>query len=339
MKDERHSVLRVSCPSRSRFLVEFTLSKIPRFFLFAPLRVRMTSEEPALSEAKGLGMTRPEQVFQQSLDHRVSAFPLHPLTFLLPLRPLTFFLTLLVAPCRAPAQDNYEIQVYSYDTVEPGHTMVELHSNFTFEGSKTRQDGVLPTEHAWHETVEITRGFTPWFETGFYIFTSARNGNGWDWVGDHIRPRFRIPETWHWPVGVSVSNEIGYQRPIFSVDTWTWEIRPIIDKKQGRWYWSFNPTVDRAFHGPSVKKGFEFSPNFKFSYDLSPKIAAGLEYYSSLGPVTGFDPLKDQQQQIFPTVDLNLSPKWEFNFGVGVGMTRSTDHLIAKMILGYRFDF
>jgi hypothetical protein len=27
------------------------------------------------------------------------------------------------------------------------------------------------------------------------------------------------------------------------------------------------------------------------------------------------------------------------NFGLGVGVTRSTDHLIAKMILGYRFDF
>jgi len=27
------------------------------------------------------------------------------------------------------------------------------------------------------------------------------------------------------------------------------------------------------------------------------------------------------------------------NFGVGVGVTRSTDHLIAKMILGYRFNF
>jgi hypothetical protein len=25
------------------------------------------------------------------------------------------------------AQENYEIQVYPYDTVEPGHTMVELH--------------------------------------------------------------------------------------------------------------------------------------------------------------------------------------------------------------------
>jgi len=27
------------------------------------------------------------------------------------------------------------------------------------------------------------------------------------------------------------------------------------------------------------------------------------------------------------------------NFGVGVGVTRSTAHLIGKMILGYRFDF
>ena len=269
-------------------------------------------------------------------------FSPHPLA--LTLQTLSVFwtlytLTFFCVPSRALAQDNYEIQVYSYDTVEPGHTMVELHSNFTFEGSKTVKDGVLPTNHAWHETVEITRGFTPWFETGFYIFTSARNGEGWDWVGDHIRPRFRIPESWHWPVGVSISQEFGYQRPIFSTDTWTWEIRPVIDKKLGRWYWSFNPTADRSFHGPSVRKGFEFSPNFKFSYDLNPKIAAGFEYYGALGPVTGFDPLRDQQQQVFPTIDLNLSPKWEFNLGVGVGMTRSTDHLIAKMILGYRFDF
>jgi hypothetical protein len=52
----------------------------------------------------------------------------------------------------AHAQDNYEIQVYAYDTVEPGHAMVELHSNFTFEGSKTSQDGILPTNHQLHET-------------------------------------------------------------------------------------------------------------------------------------------------------------------------------------------
>lgn len=46
-----------------------------------------------------------------------------------------------------------------------------------------------------------------------------------------------------------------------------------------------------------------------------------------------------QQQQIFPVIDLNVSPKWEINFGLGIGLTRSTDHFITKMILGYRFDY
>jgi hypothetical protein len=239
----------------------------------------------------------------------------------------------------AAAQDNYEIQVYPYETVQPGHTMVELHSNFTIEGSKQKMDGLYPTNHAFHETIEITHGFTDWFETGFYIFTSARSGQGWQWVGDHIRPRFRVPEKWHWPVGVSLSNEIGYQRRQFSVDTWTWEMRPIVDQKVGRWYWSMNPTLDRSFHGPGVSRGMVFSPNFKFSYDFTPKISGGFEYYGAVGPITGFDPVSQQQHQIFPTLDLNLAPQWEINLGLGIGVTRSTDHLIAKMIVGYRFNF
>jgi hypothetical protein len=85
--------------------------------------------------------------------------------------------------------------------------------------------------------------------------------------------------------------------------------RPIVDKKLGNCYSSFNPTLDRAFHGPATRRGLEFSPNFKVSYDIAPKVAAGLEYYRELGPLNGFDPLRDQQQQIVPAVDLNLSPK------------------------------
>jgi hypothetical protein len=234
-------------------------------------------------------------------------------------------------------QGNYEVQVYGSDTVPAGRTMVELHSNFTVQGSRELVNGVLPTNHQLHETLEITHGFTSWFETGLYEFTSAQSGQGWQWVGSHIRPRVAIPESWHWPVGLSLSTEIGYQRPLFSSDTWTIEIRPIIDKNLGRWYWSFNPTFDRSFHGANTGKGVEFSPNFKFSYDLTKRVSAGLEYYGSLGPVTGFDPLRDQQQQILPAIDLNLGPNWEFNLGVGIGVTRSTDHLLVKMILGRRF--
>jgi len=250
-----------------------------------------------------------------------------------------FGLVLFFAVPFGHAQDNYEIQVYGSETVDPGKTMVELHSNFTIDGSKKVIDGVLPTNHAEHETIEITHGFNDWFEVGFYIFTYERSGFGVQWVGDHIRPRVRIPPKWKWPVGLSLSNEIGYQRRKFSVDTWTWEIRPIVDKQIGRWYWSFNPTLDRSFHGGSVNQGVVFSPNVKFSYDFTKKITGGLEYYGSTGPITGFLPFNQQQHQFFPAIDLNVSPKWEINFGLGVGVTRSTDHLIAKMILGYRFDF
>ena len=75
------------------------------------------------------------------------------------------------------------------------------------------------------------------------------------------------------------------------------------------------------------------------SYDFTPKVAGGLEYYGSVGPVTGFDGVTQQQHQIFPSIDLNIVSQWEINFGLGVGLTGATDHLIAKMILGYRFNF
>ena len=70
------------------------------------------------------------------------------------------------------SQDNYEIQVYGSETVAKKNTMVELHSNFTFDGTTDTVQGVLPTNHMLHETVEIAHGFTLFdiFEVGFYFF-------------------------------------------------------------------------------------------------------------------------------------------------------------------------
>lgn len=260
--------------------------------------------------------------------------------------PSLILLSLLAFATSASAQDNYEIQVYGSDTVAPQTTMVELHSNFTVDGSKAVPgsiyaiDGTFPTNHAEHETVEITQGMNKWSEVGFYIFTSAAgNGQNWQWVGDHIRPRVRVPDSWHWPVGVSISNEIGYQQARFSPDTWTWEIRPIVDKQAGRWYLAFNPTFDRSFHGPSVDQGLTFSPNVKAGYDITKKVNAGIEYYGYFGDVRNVAIAREQQQQFFAATDLNVSPKWEFNFGIGVGTTASTDHLIVKAIVGRRFSW
>ena len=252
---------------------------------------------------------------------------------------LFLILTLTATTTLARAQDNYEIQVYGSDLVDPGHTMVELHSNFTIDGSKTIVHGVYPTNHAEHETVEITHGFNDWFECGFYIFTSVTEGQSWQWVGDHIRPRVAVPKKWRWPVGVSLSMEFGYQRALFSPDTWTMELRPIIDKQIGRWYFTVNPALERSFHGPSVPQGVGFSPSAKFSYDFNKYISGAWNTTLPTDRSQMCLRYTISSSSSFRPFDLNVSPNWEINFGVGIGATVGTDHLIVKGILGRRFDW
>ena len=235
------------------------------------------------------------------------------------------------------AQDNYEIQVYGSETVAPKSTMLELHSNYTFGGSYLMENGVYPTHHMLHETVEITHGFTNCFEIGFYFFNAIGSEGRTNYVGSHIRPRIRVPDKWNWPVGVSLSLEAGYQKPEYSEDDWSLEIRPIVDKSFGNLYIAFNPTFDRSLHGLNSNKGYIFSPNIKASYNTSTVWAFGFEYYGSVGGIFSFLPYQQQQQQLFAAADVNFSPDWELNFGYGVGFTKATDNNIAKLIIGYRF--
>jgi TolA-binding protein len=74
---------------------------------------------------------------------------------------------LALPAAQAAAQGNFEIQVYGSETVAPGTTMVELHSNSAIRGTTRTEDGIRPTQYAVHETLEVTHGWTPWFETGF----------------------------------------------------------------------------------------------------------------------------------------------------------------------------
>lgn len=249
----------------------------------------------------------------------------------------SLLIIILFCSLKLSAQDNYEIQVYGSPTVEKGHTMVELHSNYTINGSKVSAGPELPTNHVIHETIEITHGWTTWFETGFYIFNSIGSNGRTAYVGSHIRPRVAAPDSWKWPVGVSVSTEFGFQKSAFDPTTCSLEIRPIVDKKWGKTYVSVNPTLEKAFAGPYANEGFIFSPNVKGSYYVSPVVALGLEYYGSTGPFFHYSPFQQQQHQVFVATDLNISPNWEFNAGLGYGFTNSTDKAIAKMIIGRRF--
>ncbi|HEU5359011.1 MAG TPA: hypothetical protein VFU45_07820 [Gemmatimonadales bacterium] len=248
-------------------------------------------------------------------------------------RSLCVLASVLALATPLAAQDNYEIQVYGSETVAPAVTMLELHSNFTFDGGTTVVDGVRPTDHALHETVEVTHGFNDWFEVGFYFFTTAQDG-GWHYVGSHIRPRVRVPPGWGWPVGASISQEIGCQDRSYATEHCNYEFRPIVDKQMGRFYWAVNPSLELALTGPDRSIGF--APSAKVSFDFSRIVTGGFEYYGGWGPVAGLLPGDAREEGLYPTIDLNVSPEWEVNAGVGIGLTPATDRLLAKLILGRR---
>jgi hypothetical protein len=245
----------------------------------------------------------------------------------------------VVAPATRPlaAQENYEIQFNGSETIPRGETMYELHSNYTLNGRRGLSEfGEYPTYHAIHETVEITHGFNDWFEIGFYQFTAKPDGRSFAWVGTHIRPRVRAPESWGWPVGVSISQEIGYARPQYSADTWTYELRPIIDKQMGPWYVSLNPVLGKSLRGPNSAQAFDFTPNVDAGYDLTKKVNLSVEYYGATGTIKRTEPIAVQEHLVFGAVNLDLGPAWEFNFGYGTALTAGGDKRIIKMILGRR---
>jgi hypothetical protein len=305
----------------------------------------------------------------------------------------TTFAGLVVAAAAAAttarAQGNYEIEVYN-SLVAPTKTVIlELHTNYTFDGQMVPlssgshapvvDDDLTPlgvraatssachgptvffdkvalsrqatlgaaaaaattactnnaaTSHIGHETVEATMGLTSWSEIGMYAFSNEDRVSGVQYVGTSLRPKVRVPDSWRWPVGVALSMELEYDRPKLSTDTWSWEIRPIIDKAIGRWYASVNPTLVRTLQGTGVVNGLELSPSAKTSFDFTPIVSAGVEYYSAYGRIGRFAPPADRIQQIFGVTDLHVSPLWEINFGVGIAATTATNHLVAKLILG-----
>ncbi len=239
----------------------------------------------------------------------------------------------------ANAQENYEIQVYSAPTMTKGQSIFELHSNYTFQGERNIVKGVRPSYHALHETIEITHGITENFELGFYLFMNYTSPYGYKVVGTHLRPRIAAPASWKLPVGLSLSAEIGYQRMEYSSETWSVELRPIIDKTIGKWYVSLNPVLGIQLKGVDKESAPAFAPNIKLSYAVSPKLSIGSEYYGDLGALNHFENGPNQSHALFAVADLYLDPRWEINLGPGWGLTNATDGLVIKLLVGRRIDW
>lgn len=249
---------------------------------------------------------------------------------------MKYLLTLLSGCiyCIVMGQADNEIQVYSSPTIQKKWTIFELHSNYTFRGSKQLNDPKLAN---WtNETLEITHGFGKNFEIGFYTFSGiAPRGGGYQYLGNQIRPRITVPQEWKWTVGASLSAEFGFFRPDDTTRfIWQGELRPIIDKTISNWYFTFNPNIEFVLSGDD--KQVIIAPQFKTVYTIKQKWGVGIEYYGSLGTFKKILPFGQQEHLLGPMIDLYLHPLWEVNGGFLFGLSDNSNQRVLKLLLGRR---
>jgi hypothetical protein len=240
-------------------------------------------------------------------------------------------------PAAARAQDPFEIQVYEYATVPRGMWNLETHANYTGHGTRRFEGPVAPTQGQSHLTFELTRGITDVFELAGYLVLARRPGEGPEYAGYRIRPRVRAPESWRWPVGVSLSAEVAFPPAVFEENRTTLELRPIIEKAWGKWQVDVNPVIGRALRGPGTAEGWDFEPGARVAHQTFRRAELSLEYYGATGPVTDPLPGDEQVHQLFPGVDFALGERAVLNVGYGFGLTHSGNDDVFKMRLGVLF--
>jgi len=242
---------------------------------------------------------------------------------------------LAMVPVSGTAQTD-EIQVYDGSIAAPGKFNLTLHNNFTPAGMKTPAfpGGLIP-DKSFNGVAEWALGVTKWFEAGLYLpLYSISEQRGATINGGKIRLLFTAPHAADRCFFYAVNFEFSYNSKHWDPRTFTSEIRPIIGLHLHRWDLIVNPILDNSYLGGF--KNLEFSPASRVAYELSPKWAVAVEEYGDVGTLREFNPAGKQSHQLYGVLN-HISRFAEIEFGIGFGLTATSDKLTIKLELSRDF--
>lgn len=243
-------------------------------------------------------------------------------------------LTLLAAlGCNGRAEATDEIQVYNAGIAAVGQLTVEQHLNYVGIGQKDPPfPGGFPSNHSLNGTPEFGYGMTDWWELGLYLPFAVQDQQ---FLSDafKVRTLFVSPNADKRNLFYGVNFELSYEMPKFAQTRWGLEIRPIIGVRNEDYEFIVNPIVDIGFgkYGEA-----DFAPAMRLARKLKDDVFVGLEYYADFGKIGDFSPLSQQQHTLFAVTDFKIGDV-DIDFGVGYGLTSSSDRLVVKTIIGYAF--
>lgn len=239
---------------------------------------------------------------------------------------------LLLAMVR-PAYATDEIQVYNAGIAAVGQLTIQQHLNYVALGLKDPPfPGGLVPNHSLNGTPEFAYGLTEWWEVGLYLPFAVENQQ---FLSDafKVRTLFVSPNAENRDFFYGVNFEVSNTTPKFAQTRFTLEVRPILGVRSKDWEFIVNPILDAGFG----KFGeLDFAPATRVARKLGPDTYLGLEYYADFGQIGSLPKLADQQHTLFLVTDFKLGVV-DVNFGVGYGLTSSSDRWVVKTILGYAF--
>ena len=244
--------------------------------------------------------------------------------------------TASVSARTAAAQQGYEFEVYGTDVKQPGVIELELNTNFVAAGPKLVDAEFVPTNHMLRSSFELGAGLTRWLEASVYVLGARQSSGRASYVGNRLRLTAVLPSTAGSPFGIGVTQEVGYARPGFAEDRWTYELSPMVSASWGSLDFVVNPAFERALDA-TESHSIEFEPRGKIARNFGDEGSIAVEYYSSLGPVTAFEPRSEQNHQLFATLEKELHERWEFAVSYGHGLTDASDRSVIATRVEYKF--
>jgi hypothetical protein len=237
----------------------------------------------------------------------------------------------------ALAIDFYEIQIYTVDTTPKGHLTLELHSN-----SVTTATGQLAHQtinpYQIHETLEATYGVFQHLEVGQYLATAKFSNGYYEYAGARTKVHFGIGDPEQWPMAFGGNIELDYMRRAAEDNPFTLELRPILESRVHRFDIVANLAFEKPFSGPGTHQGVQFDPSGEILYDhLFKWLSPAVEFYCDMGALEHFPSVQSQQYFLVPAANLELDPRLEINLGVGFGLTRASNGVFLKSIVGWTF--
>ncbi len=232
-----------------------------------------------------------------------------------------------------PAKAVDEIQVYNAGIAAAGQFTIQQHLNYVGLGLKQPPfPGGLVSNGSINGTPEFAYGVTDWWEVGLYLPFAIQDRQ---LLSDSFKLRtlFVSPQAEQRNFFYGVNFEISNSTPKFSQTRFGLEIRPIIGVRNADWEFIVNPIVDIGFgkYGQA-----NFAPAARLARKLGPDLFAGFEYYADFGEIGHFGSVADQQHTLFAVTDFKLGVLG-VNFGLGYGLTPSSDRFVVKTIVGYAF--